>query len=67
SKQHDNEVQVNIGSGRWDHEGRPSYAKVQRLLDVDPTKVRREGAILDRQHFDEVVAATLRAHSGHLT
>jgi PemK-like, MazF-like toxin of type II toxin-antitoxin system len=62
SKQHDNEAQVEVGRGPWDHEGRVSYAKVERLLDVDPAQVRREGAVLERQHFDDVVAGMRRAH-----
>lgn len=56
SKRHDNEAQVSVGTGPWDREGRVSYAKVERLLDVDPADVRREGAVLDRDHFDDVVA-----------
>jgi hypothetical protein len=57
SKQHDNERQVPVGTGPWDHQGRPSYAKVDRVLEVDPARVRREGAVLARAHFDDVVAA----------
>jgi PemK-like, MazF-like toxin of type II toxin-antitoxin system len=56
SKRHDNEAQVAVGTGPWDREGRDSYAKVERLLDVDPADVRREGAVLDRARFDNVVA-----------
>ena len=66
SKRHDNEAQVPVGAGKWDREGRPSYAKVERLLDLDARRVRREGAILDRTHFDAVVAGTRRAHGGAL-
>ncbi len=62
SKQHDNEAQVAVGTGSWDREGRPSYAKLERLLEVDPKKVRREGAILSRSHFDDVVAGVKRQH-----
>jgi hypothetical protein len=62
SKRHDNEAQVAVGTGSWDREGRPSYAKLERLLDIDPKKVRREGAILSRQHFDAVVAGVQREH-----
>jgi hypothetical protein len=58
SKRHDGELPV--GSGPWDSQGRPSYAKVDRLLEVDPANVRREGAILDRRRFDDVVAAVRR-------
>ena len=60
SKHHDNERQVAVGTGPWDKEGRPSYAKLDRILDVDPAQIRREGSILGRAHFDEIVAA-LRA------
>lgn len=57
SKVHDNERQVSAGMGSWDQGGRTSYAKLDRILDVDPSKVRREGAILDRRHFDQIVHA----------
>ena len=63
SKPHDNEPQVPVGTGSWDREGRPSYAKLERLLEVDPSKVRREGAILQRDRFDDVVAGVTREHS----
>ncbi len=62
SKAHANERQVVVGPGPWDREGRVSYAKVERLLDVDPRQVRREGAILERHHFDDVVAGVWAAH-----
>ena len=62
SKSHATESQVAVGQGPWDQEGRSSYAKVDRLLEVDPQQVRREGAVLDRRHFDDVVAAVRRAH-----
>jgi hypothetical protein len=62
SKQHDNEAQVEVGTGPWDRDGRVSYAKVERVLDVAPTAVRREGAVLDRARFDAVVAGVRRAH-----
>jgi len=63
SKQHDNEAQVAVGTGSWDRDGRPSYAKLERLLEVDARKVRREGAILSRAHFDDVVAGVKREQS----
>ena len=62
SKVHHNEAQVVVGRGPWDREGRVSYAKVERLLEVDPQQVRREGAVLERQHFDDVVAGVRRVH-----
>ncbi len=60
SKPHDNEPQVKVGVGPWDRDGRPSYAKVERVLDVDPTQVRREGAVLPRTEFDAVVVGVQR-------
>lgn len=60
SKKHDNEEQVAVGTGSWDSQGRPSYAKVERLVRVDAAAVRREGAILPRDRFDAVVAAVKR-------
>jgi hypothetical protein len=51
---------VGIGTGSWDHEGRSSWVRLDRVLDVPEEGIRREGAILDRDRF-EVVAARLRA------
>ena len=51
---------VGIGSGSWDYEARPSWVRLDRVLDVPEEGIRREGAIMDRKTFD-VVAARLRA------
>ncbi len=51
---------VGIGSGEWDYDGRPSWVRLDRVLDVPEEGIRREGAILARETFD-VVAARLRA------
>ncbi len=51
---------VGIGSGSWDYEGRQSWVRLDRVLDVPEEGIRREGAILERETF-EVVAARLRA------
>jgi hypothetical protein len=51
---------VGIGSGNWDYEGRESWVRLDRVLDVPEEGIRREGAILQREIFD-VVAARLRA------
>lgn len=48
---------VDIGTGAWDRRGRPSEVRIDRVIRVDPTQVRREGAVLDRRHFDRVAAA----------
>ncbi len=63
SKRHDNEMQVPVGTGPWDREGRPSYAKVERVIELRPHEVRREGAVLDRRRWDAVVAGVRRARS----
>jgi PemK-like, MazF-like toxin of type II toxin-antitoxin system len=51
---------VGIGSGSWDYEGRASWVRLDRVLDVPEEGIRREGAILDRDTF-EVIAMRLRA------
>jgi hypothetical protein len=48
-----------IGSGDWDHEGRVSFVRLDRVLDVPEEGIRREGAILERERF-ELVATRLR-------
>ncbi|MCO7240857.1 type II toxin-antitoxin system PemK/MazF family toxin [Aeromicrobium sp. CnD17-E] len=48
---------LDIGSGPWDAQGRPSEVRVNRLIDVDPDAVRREGAVLDEPRFAAVLAA----------
>jgi hypothetical protein len=62
SKQHDRDDEIAVGTGAWDRSGRPSFAKVDQLLSIDEGAVRREGSILDRRHFDAVVAGVARYH-----
>ena len=52
-----------LGSGRWDGEHRPSWVRLDRVLDVPEDGIRREGAVLDRSRFDQV-AARLRSQHG---
>jgi hypothetical protein len=54
-------VWVDIGTGSWDRSGRASEVRVNRILRVDATTVRREGAVLERAQFDLVVSAMRRA------
>lgn len=56
------ETQVAVGTGAWDSQRRDSYARVERLLDLDPHHVRREGAILAPDRFAAVAAALDRLH-----
>lgn len=51
---------IGIGTGSWDHEGRASWVRLDRVLDVPEEGIRREGAVLDRERFD-LVATRLRA------
>lgn len=53
-------VWTDIGTGSWDPRGRPSEVRLDRLLELDPAAVRREGAALDRGRFDRVVAGARR-------
>ena len=66
SKDHDRDAEqeaslgrhwCDIGSGAWDSRGRPSEVRVDRVLQLDPRAVRRIGATLSRERFDEVAAA----------
>lgn len=52
---------LDIGTGDWDHERRPSEVRLDRVLRIPEHTVRREGAVLDRSVFDQVVAEA-RAH-----
>lgn len=65
SKRHDHEPQVEVGTGPWDREGRTSYAKLGRLLAIEPHQVRREGAVLSKRRWQTVVDGVERVH-GHL-
>ena len=43
-----------LGPGSWDRENRPSWVRLDRVLEVDEDGIRREGAVLDRSRFDGV-------------
>ena len=53
---------VDIGTGAWDRKGRPSEVRVDRVVRVDPDAVRREGAVLARDRFDDVARAVAGIH-----
>ncbi len=54
---------MDVGTGGWDRQRRPSEVRLDRLLVLAPDAVRREGAALDRRTFDQVVAAAGRFHA----
>ena len=72
SKDHDHDAEdearygrrwMDVGSGEWDREGRPSEVRLDRLLRMPESGVRREGAALDRAVFEAVVAAAGKHHA----
>ena len=60
SKRTDRSPQVPIGTGAWDAERRPSFANVDRIIELNRAAVRREGAILARDRFDALLAGVRR-------
>ena len=54
---------VDIGTGPWDRQRRPSEVRVDRVVRVDPAQVRREGAVLPRARFDAVSRAVAALHA----
>lgn len=53
---------VGIGAGTWDHQGRDSWVRLDRVLDVPEAGIRREGAILPRKLFDLVAHRLVREY-----
>ena len=54
---------MDVGTGAWDSERRPSEVRLDRLLMLREDAIRREGAALPREVFDVVVEAA-RDHHG---
>lgn len=55
---------IDIGSGDWDHRGRPSEVRVNRVIRVDPAAVRRDGAVLSEEVFVAVAGAVRAVAAG---
>ncbi len=53
---------VDIGAGGWDRQGRRSEARLDRIVQLLPGSIRREGAVLDRGHFEKVAEGLRRRH-----
>jgi len=53
---------VDLGAGGWDKQGRASEVRLDRILQIQPDAIRREGAVLDRARFDKVAAGLRRRH-----
>ena len=50
-------IWVDVGSGGWDSKGRPSEVRVNRVVRIDPATIRREGAVLASDRWEQVMAA----------
>ena len=48
---------MDVGTGGWDSQGRPSEVRLDRLIRLERDGVRREGAALDETIFTAVVEA----------
>ena len=64
SKAHDADRDfIEIGTGAWDGQGRPSWVDIEQLYSVHAEGMRREASALDRARFARVAQA-LRARYG---
>jgi hypothetical protein len=54
---------MDIGTGAWDTEHRPSEVRLDRLVVLQSDAIRREGSAVSREVFDRVVAEARRHHS----
>jgi hypothetical protein len=57
SKDSDRGDRIEVGAGAWDPSGAVSFAKLDRLIELQGRPIRREGGALDRKRFDAIVAA----------
>jgi len=57
-------VWLDVGSGSWDKEHRPSEVRLDRVLRIDPQQVRREGAVIEEAIFDQVAAGLHNLNRG---
>ncbi|EWS82605.1 type II toxin-antitoxin system PemK/MazF family toxin [Brachybacterium phenoliresistens] len=57
---------VDIGTGAWDSRGRDSEVRADRLLRLRPASVRREGAKLSRERYDQVARVVREVHGWSL-
>ena len=54
---------MDVGSGDWDREHRPSEVRLDRLVHLPDEGIRREGAALEPAIYERVVAEAARFHS----
>ncbi|MCG2622237.1 type II toxin-antitoxin system PemK/MazF family toxin [Arthrobacter sp. I2-34] len=53
---------LDVGTGPWDSKGRPSEVKLDRILQIDPRDIRREGSVMNRTAFAQVAKALQQLH-----
>jgi len=53
---------MDVGSGSWDRQGRPSEVRLDRVVRLAPSTVRRDGPALDRELFDAVLQEASRVN-----
>ena len=52
-----------IGSGFWNEDPKPSWVRMDRILLIPESGIRRAGAMMPRRRF-ELIAARLRGDYG---
>ncbi|MGC4174954.1 type II toxin-antitoxin system PemK/MazF family toxin [Demequina sp.] len=67
SKDHDNDRHnrgqwVDIGTGAWDRQRRPSEVRLDRIVRVDERAIRREGAVLPQETYNHVARSLSALH-----
>lgn len=53
---------IDLGAGDWDSQGRASEVRLDRILQIRPDSIRREGAVLDRARFEKVASGLRWRH-----
>ncbi len=51
-----------LGPGAWDHDARPSWLRLDRVLRMPEDSIRREGAVLDKPRFVRVADILRRSY-----
>lgn len=57
NSQSHNSNYMDVGTGGWDSKGRPSEAKLDRVIRLRQDGIRREGAVLGKERYDDVAHA----------
>ena len=60
NREHADRDYLDIGTGPWDAQGRPSEVKLNRVIRVRPEQMRREGAIMPQGTFKQIQDAYTR-------